>query len=151
MDIFEILKKDHRTVLDLLDKLESTSDRAGKTRQKQLELLKQELLPHMFAEENYFYQYLLDRTSDKEEREKILEGFEEHRAARSVLADVESVSFTDERWQPDIKVLKEVVKHHIDEEEREIFEIAEDIIEDTNEAAQEFESMKKETKVKAKV
>ena len=151
MDIFEVLKKDHRAVLELLEKLESSSERAGKTRKKQFDQLKQELLPHMFAEENYFYQYLLDRTSDKQEREKIFEGIEEHRAARSVLADTESVSFTDEHWQPDIKVLKELINHHIEEEESEIFEIAEDIIEDSSEAAQQFQSMKKETKAKAKV
>jgi len=147
MDIFELLKKDHRTVLEILDKLSSTTERAGKTRQRQLEQLKQELLPHMFAEENYFYPYILDRTDDKEQREKVLEGIEEHHAARGVLADLESVSVTDERWHPDLLVLKELIDHHIEEEEREIFDVAEEVIEDSSEAGKNFTKIKKEQKV----
>lgn len=149
MDIFQTLKKDHQTVLEILDKLKSSSDRAGKTRQKQLEHLKQELLPHMSAEENYFYQMLLDNTSDQKQRKKIFEGIEEHKAARSVLSDCESLSFTDEKWQPDIKVLHELIKHHIEEEESEIFDIADELIEDPKQAAQKFTQMKKEAKVTA--
>ena len=147
MDIFEVLKKDHETVLDLLDKLESSSSRAGKSRQKHLDQLKQELLPHMYAEENYFYQLILDNTTDKEDREKVFEGLEEHKAARTVLADIEAISATDEHWHPDIKVLKELISHHIEEEESDIFDVAEDAIDDPEEAAEKFNAMKKEAKV----
>ena len=147
MDIFEVLKKDHKTVLDLLDKLESSSTRAGKSRQKLFDQLKKELLPHMYAEENYFYQEILDNTSDKEQREKVLEGIEEHHAAKSVLSDIEAISFTDEHWHPDIMVLKELISHHIEEEESEIFDAAEEAIDDPEQVAEKFNAMKKEAKV----
>lgn len=147
MDIFETLKKDHETVAELLDKLESTSARAVKTRQKLFDQLRQELLPHMAAEENYFYPHLLDRTTDHEQRETILEGLEEHHCARTALTDAEEVSLTDERWLPAIKVLKELISHHIEEEESEIFDVAEELIEDADEAAKRFNAAKKEMKV----
>jgi len=147
MDILETLKHDHKKVLDILDKLESTTDRALKTRKKEFEQLKMEILPHMYAEENFFYPYLLDRLSDKDQRESIFEGIEEHYAARSVLNDTQDVSFSDEHWHPDIKVLKELISHHIEEEESEIFDIAKEIVEDRSSAAEEFNRMKKEAKV----
>ncbi|MBE0537955.1 MAG: hemerythrin domain-containing protein [Phycisphaerae bacterium] len=144
MDIFEMLKKDHRKVLEILEKLETSSDRASKTRQKQFTQLRQELLPHMAAEENYFYPYVLDRLSDKEQRRALFEGIEEHRAARSVLTDSEDAGVSDERWQPDIAVLKELIAHHIDEEESEIFDAAREVIEDPEEMGEKFMSHKKE-------
>jgi hemerythrin-like domain-containing protein len=147
MDILDILKKDHRTVMDILDKLESSTTRAEKTRQSMFEKLKQELIPHMFAEENYFYQQILDNTTDPEQRQGVLEGIEEHQAAKTVLSDIESLSFSDERWQPDIMVLKELLKHHIKEEESNIFDAAEDVLEDLDQVGQDFISMKKEAKV----
>jgi len=147
MDIFEILKKDHRKVLDILEKLETSSDRAGKTRKKQFAMLRQELLPHMAGEENYFYPYVLDRTTDKEQRRAVLEGIEEHRAARAVLMDSEEAGISDERWQPDISVLKELIAHHIDEEEDEIFDAAREVIEDADEVGRKFMAEKKQEKV----
>jgi iron-sulfur cluster repair protein YtfE (RIC family) len=149
MEIFDILKKDHRKVLEILEKLEGMSDRAGKTRQKQFTMLKQELLPHMAGEENYFYPYILDRTTDKEQRQAVLEGIEEHRAARTVLEDSEKAGVSDERWQPDIKVLKELIAHHIDEEEDTIFDAAREVIEDPEEVGKEFMAAKKHEKVMA--
>ena len=147
MDIFEMLKTDHQMVMDIVDKLESTSDRAGKTRQKQFERLKDELLPHMFAEEKYFYPMILDKTSDKEERQTILQGIEEHRAARSVFKDCEDAGYTDERWKADLKVLKELLTHHIEEEESEIFEVAREVIEDPDEVGTQFRTVKHEQEV----
>ncbi len=147
MDIYEVLKKDHRKVLEILEKLEMTSDRAQKTRQKQFEMLKEELLPHMSAEENYFYPYVLDRLTDKEQRRAMFEGIEEHRAARTVLADSEQAGIADETWQPDISVLKELIAHHIDEEESEIFDAAREVIEDADHVGKTFTETKKEQAV----
>ena len=148
MDILNTLKKDHKKVLEILDKLESTSNRAGKSRQKLFEQLKEELLPHMYAEENYLYPYLLDRTSEEEQREKIMQGEEEHHAARSVLSDATKVSFSDEHWHPDIQVLRELISHHIEEEESEIFDIAEEVVEDSDEVSQKFVAMKSKSTLK---
>ena len=46
-----------------------------------------------------------------------------------------------------ISNLKELIEHHIEEEESEIFDVARDVIEDPNEVGQTFVSMKKEAKI----
>ncbi|MHB9029802.1 MAG: hemerythrin domain-containing protein, partial [Candidatus Latescibacterota bacterium] len=90
-------------------------------RQQQFSRMRDALLPHMYAEENYFYQYLMDHGG---KREKLLEAVEEHRAARSVMQDIESTPADDERWMAKLTVLNELLRHHIQEEEGDIFDMA---------------------------
>lgn len=127
MDIYQIIKQDHRKVLDAISRLEETSNRAKTGRQQQLSNIRDDLLPHMHAEENLLYPYLLDKGND---RQKVLEAFEEHRVARTVMQDLESTSAEDERWSAKLSVLKELLQHHIREEEGGLFTMARKIIDD---------------------
>jgi hemerythrin-like domain-containing protein len=127
MDIYQIIKQDHRKVLDAISKLEDSTERVRSSRQQQLSAIRDDLLPHMHAEENLFYPLLLDKGND---RQKVLEAFEEHRVARSVMQDLESTSADDERWSAKLSVLKELLTHHIQEEEGGLFTMAKKIIDD---------------------
>jgi len=143
MDIFDVLTSDHDKVKKILDQMEQTSVKAGKKRETLLENLKANLLPHMSAEEQYFYQILLDETAEKE---SVYAALEEHRAARAVLTDLESASVDDPRWGARLRVLKELIEHHIEEEESEIFEIAREIADEERAVsmAKRFKELKKE-------
>ncbi len=143
MDIFDVLSTDHEKVRKILEQMEQSSTRAGKRREALLDHLSENLLPHMYAEEQYFYQILLDETSDKE---IVYQALEEHRAAKAVLMDLEDAPSDDPRWLARCKVLKELVEHHIEEEESTVFDLARDIMDQDRaaEVAKRFKALKKE-------
>jgi hemerythrin-like domain-containing protein len=146
MDILDILKEDHEKVLDLLDKLEQTTERAAKSRQQEYSKLKKELLQHMHGEETVFYPFLLENAED---RELALEAIEEHQAVKMAMPGLESTDPGDEHWKPKCKVMAEMIRHHIEEEEDEIFEQAEELMDDQTSAriAKEFQQAKKEAEI----
>ena len=83
MLIYDVLKKDHEVVKDLLEKMEATKETAPKSRIALLERLRNELIPHARAEEKVLYDTLKDIESTKE---LALEAYEQfgkgrHRAA----------------------------------------------------------------------
>jgi len=143
MDILDLLTSDHAKVKKTLEQMEQTSARAGKRREALLEHLNENLLPHMYAEEQYFYQILLDETPDKE---IVYEALEEHRAAKAVLLDLEDAPSDDPRWLARCRVLKELIEHHIEEEESAVFDVAREIMtqDRATEVAQRFKELKKE-------
>ncbi len=143
MDIFEVLTTDHEKVKKMLEQMQETSNRATSRREKLLQNLNANLLPHMYAEEQYFYQILLDETS---ETETLYSAMEEHRAVKMVLSDLTNAATDDPRWMARLKVLKELIEHHIEEEESEVFDIAHKVIDDerAEEVAKRFKELKKE-------
>ncbi len=143
MDIFDLLTSDHEKIKKILEQMEQTSARAGKRREALLDHLNENLLPHMYAEEQYFYQILLDETADKE---IVYQALEEHRAAKAVLLDLEDAPSDDPRWSARCKVLKELVEHHIEEEESTVFDVAREIMDQDRAAdvAKRFKELKKE-------
>lgn len=143
MDILDVLTSDHDKVKKILEQMEDTSARAGKKRETLLDRLNEDLLPHMYAEEQYFYQILLDESSDPE---VAYEALEEHRAAQAVLLDLEDAPSDDPRWLARLKVLKELIEHHVEEEESTVFDVAGSIMDEDRaaEVAQRFKDLKKE-------
>ena len=143
MDIFDVLTSDHEKVKKILEQMERTSPKAAKRRETLLEHLSENLLPHMYAEEEFFYQILLDESSDKEVAYQALE---EHRAAKAVLADLEVAPSDDPRWSARLKVLKELVEHHIEEEETTVFDLARSLMDEerATEVGRHFKELKKE-------
>jgi hemerythrin-like domain-containing protein len=53
------------------------------------------------------------------------EAFEEHHVVDLVLAELPQVDPEDERFEAKMTVLSELVKHHVEEEEEEMFPMAE--------------------------
>jgi len=143
MDIFDVITSDHEKVKKTLDQMQQTSIRATSKREQLLEKLNGDLLPHMYAEEQFFYQILLDETS---EQEHVYEAIEEHRAAKVVLADLTDAAADDPRWLARLKVLKELIEHHIEEEESQLFEFARKVIDEerSSSVGRKFKEMKKE-------
>ena len=130
MDPFELLKKDHAKVATLFEQIESASEDAkmGIFRQ-----LKEELDVHAHIEEAVFYPAL---EREKETREITLEAYEEHRVVKDLLLQLDAATSADEEWEARLTVLKENVEHHVEEEEGELFDKANDVL--TGEQADEL-------------
>jgi len=124
--LFDALSKDHRRFKTLLRRMLEPAGEGGiPKRQELVNDLTSELLPHMFGEEKGLYDMF---RRNEESRTQALEGFEEHHVARIVLDELRIGSPQDESWEAKAKVLSDLIEHHIDEEEEELFERAEDVL-----------------------
>jgi hemerythrin-like domain-containing protein len=119
MDILDLIKQDHDKTLDAFESLKKTTEKTFKTREKTWSETEEDLLAHMQAEEETLYPAL-----EKDEEDKILEAIEEHNLARMASEDLDDTPIDDKRWLAKLKVIEESVKHHIEEEEGEIFKAA---------------------------
>jgi hypothetical protein len=128
----ELLKSDHAEVRKLLSQLEETTERAAKSRAKLLQKIGTDLRAHGKIEEDIFYPALREAAraeNDKETLRMIAEAYEEHRAAvQLVLADLEATGPDTIHFSGRAKVLKELVEHHADEEEKEMFKAARELL-----------------------
>ncbi len=120
----ELLKADHLKVKDLLGKLTKTTTRAEKTRKDLLAKIEQELSIHNAIEEEIFYPAFV-AAGGSEHKKMNYEALEEHRAVQDlVLPDLKKTDPTSEKFSGRANVLKELVEHHVDEEEKEMFKEA---------------------------
>lgn len=120
----ELLKEDHRKVKELLSELVQTTTRAEKKRQHLLEKIEQELHIHTHIEEEIFYPAFKE-SGNSETSKMYFEALEEHRAVDElVLPDLMKTDPTSEKFSGRAKVLKELIEHHVQEEEKEMFKKA---------------------------
>lgn len=112
------LKKEHREVKSIFEEMENGNGDRGMLFSK----LREELLPHMKAEEKMFYTLLLEKEGARDET---LESIEEHHITEVLFKEMERLSVSEERWSAKLKVLKELVDHHVKEEEKNLFKLAE--------------------------
>jgi hemerythrin-like domain-containing protein len=118
LDAVTLLRDDHRTVKRLLRELDRTTERAPKTRAELFDRLRAELTVHEIIEEELFYPAL---KSHPKARDIVLEGYEEHDVVNSILGDMADVSATDETWGAKASVMIENLRHHIEDEETDMF------------------------------
>lgn len=114
MDVFRLLKQDHKEVRALFKQLRGS--KPSKAREKAMQQLHQALSVHIEVEEQLVYPRLRE---EKRLREAVGEAFEEHHVAKLLLAELVRTSMDDERWDAKLSVLKELVEHHLSEEEEE--------------------------------
>lgn len=127
MKATDLLKKQHREVKALFKKVEKTED-AGQRRQL-LDQIAEALKMHTRIEEEIFYPAIRGLGTKKAE-EMIDEAFEEHHVVDLVLAELPSVDPEDERFAAKMTVLSELVEHHVEEEEEEMFKLAQKLGDD---------------------
>ncbi|MFW6324608.1 MAG: hemerythrin domain-containing protein [Desulfovibrionales bacterium] len=119
--LLETIQKDHQEVKTILKKLVKTSNSSH--REELVNQLRDEIIPHMAGEEQHIYPSLLGNEKTKEDS---LESLEEHHAAQTVLRELADMSPDHERFRAKASVLREMIEHHIKEEEDDIFEDLED-------------------------
>jgi hemerythrin superfamily protein len=116
--IYDAIKNDHRTILQILERIEETSENAHKKRRELLDKFEAALLPHSRAEEKVLYDTLKDIN---ETEDLALEAYEEHNAIEQLLRELKVIQTDDRRWMAKFEVLKGNTEQHIEEEEEEIF------------------------------
>lgn len=115
-DIFAVLKADHREILDLLKQVAQAREAAS--RQRLFERLRDELEAHALAERDVVYGRL--RREDLT-RETILQGEQEHHVLHTLLRELGRMKPDGERFSAKLHVLREMVRHHVHEEESDLF------------------------------
>jgi hemerythrin-like domain-containing protein len=118
MNAIDLLEADHRTVKGVMDDIEKTTERGVKTREELFRKFRLLLTVHEVIEETIFYPALKEHPKA---RDIVLEGYEEHHVVDEVMAEIQEVPFDDETWHAKAKVMIENVRHHIEEEESEMF------------------------------
>ncbi len=111
-DAVALLKADHREVKDLFAKFEKASDDGRK--QKLAHEICRELTIHAKIEEEIFYPACEGKVDD----DLLKEAFVEHDAAKLLIAEIEAGEPSDDFYGAKVKVLKEEIEHHVEEEEK---------------------------------
>jgi hemerythrin superfamily protein len=121
MKATDLLKKQHKEVKALFKKIEKTQN--GRARRQLLDEIASALEGHTIIEEQMFYPAVRGLETQKAEA-MVLEAFEEHHVVKLVLAELPTVNPDDERFEAKMTVLSELVLHHADEEEKDMFRLA---------------------------
>jgi hypothetical protein len=118
-DILDTLKKEHGEVAELLKKLVESQKAAE--RKSLFRKIKGALVPHVRAEEKVVYDAIL-ALRDKTAKQDGEEGYLEHGLADKLLATLGKISNAmSPEFSAAAKVLKEIVEHHVEEEERNVW------------------------------
>src|SRR5437773_2435145 len=127
-DAISLLKKDHEKVRGLLKRLESAADRGDDRAEKLLAQVDREVKIHSQVEEEIFYPAFKEAARTKEENKLFFEATEEHHVVDLVMPEVHEAEGGDEDFAAKTKVLKDLIEHHAEEEEKQMFPKAKKLI-----------------------
>ncbi len=121
-DAVALLKKDHEKVKALFAQADALSDTAHAARLKLFKQIDAELTLHTKVEETIFYPAIKAKTKrNSEERDEVLEAYEEHAGAKDLISKLERLDASDETFKAKLHVLGEMIRHHVEEEESVLF------------------------------
>jgi hemerythrin superfamily protein len=119
IDILDTLKKEHDAVKSLLAELQEATTAAQ--RRGLVQKIKAALIPHTKAEEKVVYDAVIT-LRDKDAQVDGHEGYLEHEWASKTLQRLAAIeNATSPEHKAAAKVLKELVEHHIQEEENNVW------------------------------
>ncbi len=127
MDIYGIIKQDHDLMRSMLSGLCKTENGEAEQREAQFTPLKNELMMHQQVEEAVLYASLKDV---EETRPDALEAIAEHHLVNGLLEELGLMPKDSDEWFAKFGVLKELVEHHMREEEEDFFAVARKVLDD---------------------
>lgn len=138
-DILTLIEADHRKVDQLFEEIESS--KGAKKIQDCFNQIYKELTLHAQAEELVFYPAMREY---EETEEYIEEAEEEHNSAKILLEQIKSLKPGDDEFKTKLQHLMEAIKHHVEEEENEIFSAVRECMdeEELQQLGTEFQSSK---------
>jgi len=117
-DVFELLIRDHRTIQGLFDQIQNQMDDDPEVARGLFAEVRLQVLAHAHAENAIVYSVF-------EEIDELTtfvhEGREEHALVERLIDELARMFHVDDAWEAKIKVLSEMVEHHVEEEEKEAF------------------------------
>ncbi len=126
MTIFEALRESHdrqRTLLDLLIKTHGDSD----GRDELFKRVRAELEHHAGAEERALYIPMMEHDMTQE---KARHSVAEHHEIDELIETLQQTDYSSPAWLATARQLQEMVTHHLDEEEQEVFQLAGRVFDD---------------------
>ncbi|NGZ84269.1 hemerythrin domain-containing protein [Duganella aceris] len=117
-DAITLLTEDHEHVKSMFEQYEELGDRAFASKQKLALQICTELTKHAIAEEEIFYSAVRAATKDDD---MLDEAIVEHGSAKELIAQIISMESTEDLYDAKVKVLGELIDHHVKEEEGEMF------------------------------
>ncbi len=115
-DIIELILQHHKLIKAQFGTMKDAEASLGE-KQRAFKAFEKALVPHAKAEEEVLYVHMKD---EEELRTDGFEGVCEHAIAENLLNEIKETSDQDE-WVAKVKVLAELVEHHVKEEEEEMF------------------------------
>lgn len=123
-DAIQFLEAEHETVRGLLEKLEGTTERATTRREELLAKIEREVRIHSRIEEEIFYPAFQEAARKREHAKLFFEALEEHHVVDLVLPELKATAPDADEFAGKAKVLKDLIEHHAEEEEDEMFPAA---------------------------
>lgn len=145
-DALELLKQDHREVEEMFDEfseMEDDDERKGEIAGRICRALE----VHAEIEEQIFYPRAREATKDDD---LIDEAIVEHASVKHLIGEIEAMEVGEELYDAKIRVLEEMVKRHIQEEEEELFPELVSAKMDTKEVGRELATRKQELMAESK-
>lgn len=124
MDVLQEIKKEHEEFKDLISQIENAN---GEEKKTLFEEFYAKLNGHHESEEHVLFPDVKEK-SEEEGKEVVREMIEEHNLASYQFSLLERTSVDNETWDAKFSVLKEVLTHHMDEEEKEFFKQARKVL-----------------------
>jgi hemerythrin-like domain-containing protein len=120
-DAITLLKQDHKEVKQLLKRLEATTDQKTDERERLLAQIENEVKAHTRIEEEIFYPAFKESVEGKSDEHLYFEALEEHHVVDLVMPEIKAARTDSEEFAAKAKVLKDLIEHHADEEEKQMF------------------------------
>jgi hemerythrin superfamily protein len=115
-DAVAMLREDHKKVSALFEEFEKA--RSDRRKKEIVATICQELTVHTALEEEIFYPAVKAALKDKE---LVPEAVVEHASVKDLIAQVRDKEPGGEEYDAKVKVMGEFVKHHVKEEQTEMF------------------------------
>ena len=138
-DAIALLKADHQRVKDLFTQYEATDN--VETKRTLAEQVFRELDTHAQLEENVFYPTVNEET--EEGPELVKESLSEHETVKILIQELRSMAHETDEFDAKFHELIQNVEHHVEEEEAEMFPLAEEELgDDLDEMGEEMQELK---------
>ncbi len=118
-DAIDLILEDHRRVDELFDRFEALTDTVDSAEKRGIaSQMVRELSIHASIEEQIFYPAVREHLPQGDE--VVHESVAEHRAVKELLAAIEETDPADPKFDERVTMLIREVRHHVEEEERDI-------------------------------
>jgi hemerythrin superfamily protein len=142
MEIYDAIREDHAKARRMLRELAEVEAGECERRIALFSDLKSELTMHQHVEEAVLYGRL---EAIAEARPDALAAMNEHHIVDTLLGELDAMAKDTDRWTAKLTVLRELVEHHMEEEEGAFFDHAKAVVDDDLAArlAEEFQRKKR--------